>query len=110
VSAQTGARPGERHRLVPASEPDADLACRLTPDEGHRRQADVDRLFAALAEQRETDGGNEFVFRGDPETLWPEVSAFVDEESRCCPFFTFEQVQQADGVLLRVRHTAPEGT
>ena len=92
----------ERHRLVPASEPGADPACRLEREEGQRRQGDMDRLFAALAEQRETAGGNEFVFRGDPETLWREVSVFVDEESRCCPFLTFEQVQQADGVLLRV--------
>ena len=91
-----------RHRLVPASEPDADPACRLTPEEGHHRQADTDRLFAALAEQRQTAAGGEFVFRGDPETLWHEVSTFVDEEARCCPFFTFEQVEQPDGVLLRV--------
>ena len=92
----------ERHRLVPASEPEADPACRLAREDGQRRQADVNRLFAALAEQRETANGNEFVFRGDPVTLWREVSAFVDEEAVCCPFFTFEQVQQADGVLLRV--------
>ena len=100
----------ERRRMVPASEPDADPACRLEREEGQRRQGDVDRLFAALAEQRETTAGNEFVFRGDPTDLWEQVSAFVDEESRCCPFFTFEQEQQADGVLLRVRRTAPEGT
>ena len=99
----------ERHRLVPAAEPDADPACRLQREEGQRRRADTDRLFAALAEQRETAAGNEFVFRGDPETLWREVSAFVDEESRCCPFFTFEQVQQADGVVLRVSRAAVEG-
>ena len=91
-----------RHRLVPASEPDADPACRLTPEDGRQRQGDMDRLFAALAEQRETDAGNEFVFRGDPQTLWREVSAFVDEEARCCPFFTYEQLEQEDGVLLRV--------
>ena len=100
----------ERHRrLVPASEPDADPACRLHREEGQRRQADTDRLFAALAEQRETAAGNEFVFRGDPETLWREVSAFVDEEAFCCPFFTFEQVEQADGVLLRVSRGSAEG-
>ncbi len=91
-----------RHRLVPASEPDADPACRLTPEEGRRRQADIDRLFAALAEQRQTAEGNEFVFRGDPDKLWSEVSTFVDEEAQCCPFFTFEQVEQPEGVLLRV--------
>ncbi len=91
-----------RHRLVPASGPDADPACCLTPEEGHRRQADIDRLFAALAEQRETVAGNEFVFRGDSNDLWGQVYTFVDEEALCCPFFTFEQVEQPDGVLLRV--------
>ena len=91
-----------RHRLVPASEPDADPACRLTRDEGERRSVDTGRLFASLAEQRQTPAGNEFAFRGDPESLWRDVSAFVDEEAACCPFFTFEQVEQEEGVLLRV--------
>ncbi len=36
------------------------------------------------------------------ESLWREVSAFMDEEAVCCPFFTFEQVEEPDGVLLRV--------
>ncbi len=91
-----------RRRLVPASEPDADPGCRLTPEEGPCRQADTDKLFDQLAEQRQTAAGTEFVFRGDPEALWDEVSTFVDEEAQCCPFFTFEQVEQAEGVLLRV--------
>jgi len=91
-----------RRRLTPASEPGADPACRLQREEGQRRQADTDRLFAALAEQRETAAANEFVFRGDPADLWQRVSTFVDEESVCCPFFTFEQVEQDDGVVLRV--------
>ncbi len=98
-----------RSRLVAAGEPDADPACRLTPEEGRRRQADTDRLFAALAEQRQTAEGQEFVFSGDPGALWDQVSVFVDEESRCCPFFTFEQVEQPDGVLLRVRGKAIDG-
>lgn len=91
-----------RHRLVPAGDPDADPACRLTPEEGRRRQADTDKLFAQLAGQALTDQGQEFRFRGDPGRLWQDVSTFVDEESRCCPFFTFEQIEQPDGVLLRV--------
>lgn len=91
-----------RHRLVRAGEPDADPACRLTPEDGERRSGDTGGLFDALAEQRQTESGNEFVFQGDPEDLWERVSAFVDEESVCCPFFTFEQVEQPDGVLLRV--------
>ena len=98
-----------RHRLVTASQPDADPACRLQREEGQRRRADTDRLFAALAEQRETAAGNEFVFRGDPADLWEQVSTFVDEESVCCPFFTFEQVEQADGVVLRVSRVAAGG-
>ena len=99
----------ERHRLVAASEPGADPACRLEREEGQRRQGDMDRLFAALADQRETAAGNEFVFRGDLDTLWREVSDFVDEESRCCPFFTFEQVERDDGVVLRVSRGGTPG-
>ncbi len=91
-----------RHRLVPASEPDAEPACRLTPEDGRQRQTDTDKLFAQLTEQRQTAAGQEFVFRGDPDKLWSEVSTFVDEESLCCPFFTFEQEEQPEGVLLRV--------
>ncbi len=91
-----------RHRLVPGSEPGADPACRLTAEDARNRQTDTDKLFAQLAEQRQTAEGNEFVFRGDPDELWSEVSTFVDEEAQCCPFFTFEQVEQAEGVLLRV--------
>ena len=92
----------ERHRLVPTSEPGVEPACRLTAEEGHRRQTDTDKLFDQLAEQRQTAAGQEFVFRGDPDELWSEVSTFVDEEAQCCPFFTFEQVEQPEGVLLRV--------
>ncbi len=91
-----------RHRLVPASEPGAEPACRLTPEEGHRRETDTDKLFTQLAEQRQTAEGNELVFRGDPDKLWSQVSTFVDEEAQCCPFFTFEQEEQPEGVLLRV--------
>ncbi len=97
-----------RHRLVPASEPATDPACRLTAEDGRNRQTDTDKLFAQLAEQRQTAEGNEFVFHGDPDKLWSEVSTFVDEEAQCCPFFTFEQVEQAEGVLLRVSGKAIE--
>ena len=97
-----------RRRLVEASEPEAEPACRVTREEGLRRQADTDRLFAALARQREAGGANEFVFRGNPAHLWKEVSLFVDEERLCCPFFTFEQIEEADGVTLRVA-IAPAG-
>lgn len=91
-----------RHRVVSASDPEADPYCRLTREDGQRRQADTGRLFAQLAEQRGTAHGHEFVFRGDPDALWKEVTLFVDEESQCCPFFAYEQVEEPDGVTLRV--------
>jgi hypothetical protein len=97
-----GTRDSKRRRLVPALEPDADPACRLTPEGGARRKPDVERLFATLAEQKRTDEATLYAFRGDPNWLWDEVSSFVDEESVCCPFYTFEQTEEADGVLLRV--------
>jgi len=91
-----------RHRLVPATDPGAEEACRLTAEDGSRRKADTQRLFALLAEQRTSARGNEFVFRGDRDELWREVSLFVDEESQCCPFYNYELSEQADGVTLRV--------
>ncbi len=91
-----------RVRTVTASEPDAPPECRLTRDEGLRRQADTDALFAHLLAQHEVDGGNEFEFGGDPSALWDMVSTFVDEEAVCCPFFTFRQEETEDGVVLRI--------
>jgi hypothetical protein len=36
----------------------------------------------------------------------PQVAEFVEAESRCCPFFSFEQTEDAGGVRLAV--TVPE--
>lgn len=92
-----------RHRAVEAVEPGAEPICRLTREEGLRRQADTERLFAALSYQREMDDGrSEWCFSGDPGALWDLVSVFVDEESQCCPFFTFEQIERPDGIILHV--------
>jgi hypothetical protein len=91
-----------RHRLIPASEPGAVEACRMTSDDGARRRADLSALFARLVEQKETARGNEFVFRGDSDELWEMVTAFVDDESRCCPFYSYEQRETLDGVTLFV--------
>jgi hypothetical protein len=94
-----------RHRLLPASDPNADPSCRLTREDGQRRRADTGRLFDQLAEQHQTARGHVFVFRGDPGPLWDEVTLFVDEESQCCPFFAYEQIEEPDGVTLRVLNT-----
>jgi hypothetical protein len=91
-----------RRRTVEATEPEGPPVCKMTADEGRRRQAGLDRLFSHLLAERQTAGGNEFVFQGDREQLWNDVSLFVDEEARCCPFFSYEQIEQMDGVTLRV--------
>ena len=91
-----------RHRLVPASDPYAPEACSLTPANGERRRSEMARLFAMLAEERPSARGNEFVFRGDSDELWKMVSAFIDEESLCCPFYSYEQRETLDGVTLFV--------
>ncbi len=90
-----------RTRAVPASEPDAEPACRLTPADG-RRRADTEKLFSHLREQRQTPQGQEFLFAGDSGDIWRQVTVFVDEEAICCPFFSFEQIEQEGGVLLKV--------
>jgi hypothetical protein len=91
-----------RYRLVQASHPEAPEACTLTREDGERRGPALTQLFAVLAEQRETPRGNEFVFRGDSDELWQMVTSFVDEESLCCPFYSYEQRETADGVTLFV--------
>jgi hypothetical protein len=91
-----------RYRLVPAADPNAPEACSLTPADGERRRPEMARLFAMLAEERPSARGNEFVFRGDADELWAMVTAFVDEESLCCPFYSYEQRETADGVTLFV--------
>lgn len=95
-----------RRRVVPAREPDAAPECRLTPETGRQRQASIDRLFARLAGQRDAARGTEFTFQGNGDELWDELTAFVDEESICCPFFSFEQRQVADGVVLLIEAPA----
>jgi hypothetical protein len=91
-----------RHRLVPASDPSAPEACSLTPANGERRRPEMARLFAMLAEERPSARGNQFVFRGDSDELWKMVSAFVDEESLCCPFYSYEQREGEGSVILLV--------
>ena len=91
-----------RRRLVEAPDPDAPRECGMTPDVGRRRAPAMSRLFAHLAAEKNLDDGIEYTFAGDSPALWDDVAAYVDEESVCCPFFTFDQRETAAGVVLRV--------
>ena len=91
-----------RRRLVEAPEPAAPRECKMTPEEGRRRAPAMSRLFAHLAAEKNRDDGIEYVFSGDPPTLWDDVTTYVDEEAVCCPFFAFDQQETAEGVVLRV--------
>lgn len=59
----------------------------LSPEEWAEHQATAGRLFGALREaSEELEDGYAFRF---PAAALPLVTAFVERERRCCPFFTF---------------------
>jgi hypothetical protein len=91
-----------RHRIVPASQPGTAEQCTLTREDGERRSPALSTLFAQLTAQEETPRGNVFVFSGDPDVLWRQVSRFVDEEAQCCPFYEYEMTEEPGGVRLLV--------
>jgi hypothetical protein len=74
----------------------------MTSTDGERRGPAMTELFAHLESQQEIRRGTEFAFHGNRDVLWDAVTAFVDEESLCCPFYTFEQRETEDGVTLSV--------
>jgi hypothetical protein len=83
---------------VPASQPDADLACDFTialTEVGLRER--LAPLVAAPA-KRIVDG-IEMTFK--PQA-WDDVRRYIDVESKCCPFLTLSATQNADAVTLRV--------
>lgn len=68
---------------------DTNLVCKLSADERDRRRPRVEALFGEVREREETDRGYAFRFDPDDETF-ERLSAFVDAERKCCPFFRFE--------------------
>lgn len=102
--------------LGPASAPPASpsalhaIACDLgvfSPTERAEHQHQFEQIVNTLArEVREIEGGIELRFRpeADPDLL-PLLHAWMANEHRCCPFFTFElhiPPQNTEGVSLRL--------
>ena len=85
------------------------IACDLDAIPDGDRAAHIDRagalLFAAYEERRELVDGYAWRFGAHQ---FDEVAAYVANERRCCPFFTFTlEVTPAGGPLwLRVTGTA----
>ena len=89
---------GAKKIEVPASQPDADLACDFSialTEVGLR-----DRLTPLVAAPpRRIEGGIEMTFK--PQA-WDDVRRYIEVESQCCPFLTLSASQNADAVTLQV--------
>ena len=64
-------------------------------------QEDAEALLAEAVSQKTGADGAEFRFAAKPG-IWDRISTFVDEEQECCPFFAFEQWEEAGEVVLRI--------
>jgi hypothetical protein len=89
---------------VPAAA-DAPIACDLTvfDDAGRAHHAALTRrLFADVERVVEHPNGYAFALTPSPGVA-DDVARWVDEERRCCPFFTFDVAPAPDGgVCLRI--------
>ena len=98
------------HSTATAAAP-VPLACivgAIPPDERPAHFALLTRLFSEVArERRKVPDG--YAFRFDPDAF-DDVTRFVANERRCCPFLTFalELVPNAGPLWLRL--TGPVGT
>ena len=90
-----------RHRYVPSRQPDAEPVCLLDAETARRRREPPDALLAQARSQQTRPDGAEFHFAAQPD-MWERVSAFIEEEGECCPFFAFEQWEEDDEVVLRI--------
>ncbi len=90
-----------RRRFVPPAKPDAEPICSLDTEAAKRRKESPEALLAAAVSQKTGADGAKFRFAAEAGT-WDRVSTFVDEEQECCPFFAFEQWEEAGEVVLRI--------
>ena len=83
------------------------LACLLTGEDLAARGEAVRPLITSYLKLRELEDGYAFQFPGESEWI-AKVVAFIAEERKCCPFFTFElQFEPNMGpIWLRLRGSA----
>ena len=82
-----------------------DFACTIDPAKLKQRANQLDSLVPQVLELRREGLTLALTF---PAAAAQEVQAFVAEESRCCPFFSFEVDELDQGLRLAIR-TPPGG-
>jgi hypothetical protein len=82
-----------------------DFACTIDPAGLEQRVDQLDSLVPHVLGLRREGLTLAFVF---PAEAAQDVRAFVVEESRCCPFFSFEVDESDQGLRLGIR-TPPGG-
>ena len=83
---------------------EAGLACLLTDAEIRKRRAAIQPEFKqGVKAVKELPDGYEFQFSGNPKWI-RMLSAFIEYESHCCPFWTFSlKVSEKSGpIYLRL--------
>ena len=96
-----------RRRIVTPLDPNAEQVCLLDKEWAARRKENPEG-FLDLARSQETSE-HSTVFHFEPTAdIWERMSTFVDEERECCPFFSFEQWEEGDEVLLKISRPEQE--
>lgn len=90
-----------RRVITPPKQADAEPVCLLDEEWAARRKESPEAFLAAAKSQTTLENGAEFRFDAG-DGMWERVSTFVSEERECCPFFAFEQWEEAGVVALRI--------
>ncbi len=90
-----------RKRIVPPLDPNAEQVCLLDKEWAARRKENPEG-FLDMARTQETSATSTVFHFEATADLRGRMSTFVDEERECCPFFSFEQWDEGDEVLLKI--------
>jgi len=90
-----------RRRTVPPLDPNAEQVCLLDGEWAERRKESPTAFLDSARSQDTSETSTVFHFEATPD-MWNRMTTFVDEERECCPFFSFEQWEDGDEVLLKI--------
>lgn len=90
-----------RRVVTPPKQPDAEPVCLLDEEWASRRKESPEAFLAAAKSQTNLPDGAEFRFDATVG-MWERVMTFVSEERECCPFFAFDQWEEAGAIVLRI--------